>query len=1150
MTLLTDTLSPIFPKSSTGKLNWGQLSGCGKALAIVNAAKNYKSMLLIIAPDRNTANQLTSELEFITNKTDIEILNFPDWETLPYDHFSPHQDIISQRLQTLSRLPSLDRGILVVSIATLMHHVAPRSYLSQHSLSLHVDQTIHLDQFRSELETYGYHHVAQVLEHGEYCIRGSIIDLYPMGSESPLRIDLFDEVIDSIRTFNPETQRSIEKIDKINLLPAKEFPITDDALNLFSENFRDQFDVNPLNCPMYKDVNSGFFSPGIEYYFPLFFEETATLFDYLPKDSLIIQYGNIGEPSEKFWHEIKYRYEQLKHDISKPILSPDQLFFSNNEIREKLNTFTRVCIQKEPLPNKTGNINFETRELPNLSINHKLKNPLHELQTFIDSRPNTLILFSVETLGRREALTELLTTINIKPKNITTLNECSEKGLIYIVVSPLENGFQTDTVAIITENHLSGQHIKQLRRRKKSGENYAETIIRNLVELDVGDPVVHIEHGVGRYLGLQTRAVGDQIDEYLLLEYANQSKLFVPVASLHLISRYSGKDADHAPLHRLGTDQWDKAKRKAAARIRDVAAELLDIYSRRAARKGFAFKKPDDQYLIFADEFPFEETPDQETAIEQVLTDMESPKPMDRLVCGDVGFGKTEVAIRAAFLAVQNNKQTAILVPTTLLAQQHFETFQDRFADWPVTVAVLSRFQSAKQQKESIEKLSNGKIDIIIGTHKLLQADIKFHELGLLIIDEEHRFGVRQKEKLKSLRSEVDILTLTATPIPRTLNMSIAGVRDLSIIATPPEKRLSIKTFVRERENAIIKEAVARELMRGGQVFFLHNRVESIERVAYELRELLPEARIGIAHGQMPERELEQAMSKFYHREFNVLLCTTIIENGIDIPSANTILIDRADKFGLAQLHQLRGRVGRSHHQAYAYLFVPSEKTMTRDAKKRLDAIGTLEDLGIGFTLATHDLEIRGAGELLGEEQSGHMHEIGFSLFMEMLERAVKALKSGKKPELEKPLHHGIEINLGISALIPEDYLPDIHGRLILYKRIASAKNSDELSELRVEMIDRFGLLPKPTINLFEIAELKLQAEVIGIQKIEANENFGIIEFEEKPNIDPSKIIKLIQEQPKKFQLKGNTRLRFVIDDKYTDQRITQTKNVLQVLLL
>ena len=757
-----------FPKSSTGKVNWGQLAGCSKTLAIANAAKQHNSIVLVITPDSTTAKQITDELQFITNnRRSLEILNFPDLETLPYDHFSPHQDIISERLFTLSRLPTLQQGILVISIATLLHYVAPRDYLSQHSLTLDIGQKIDLNHFRTELETYGYRHVSQVFEHGEYSIRGSIIDLYPMGSDQPFRIDLFDEEIDSIRTFDPETQCSIEKIEEIKLLPAKEFPTSEAAIDLFSENFRDQFKVNVLNCPIYKDVNSNIFPAGIEYYFPLFFETTATLFDYLPKECLIMQYGNIQVPAEKFWDEINSRYEQLRHDIQRPILPPEKLFLRTNQLNELSNHFSRISLHESLLENKAGNCNFNATVLPDLSTNHKLKNPLQNLQMFIESNATQSILFSVETLGRREALLKMLETIQIKPTLTEQLNEFSINAPISIIVAPFDQGFTSSSMTLITESHLSGRHVKQQRRKKSSGEDYAETIIKNLIELNVGDPVVHIEHGVSRYLGLKTLSVGNQLDEYLLLEYANQSKLYVPVSSLHLISRYSGADPEHAPLHKLGTDQWDKAKRKAAIKVRDVAVELLDIYARRAARKGFAFKKPDDQYLIFADEFPFEETPDQETTIEQVLLDMQASTPMDRLVCGDVGFGKTEVALRAAFLAVQNNKQVGLLVPTTLLAQQHYETFSDRFADWPVSIEVLSRFRSPKQQKECIQKLSDGKIDIIIGTHKLLQSDIKFSDLGLLIIDEEHRFGVRQKEKLKSLRSEVDILTLTATPIPR-----------------------------------------------------------------------------------------------------------------------------------------------------------------------------------------------------------------------------------------------------------------------------------------------------------------------------------------------------------------------------------------------
>ncbi len=1134
--LTVNPLHPPLPQTPGQRLAWGNLFGASLSLALSSVLTASKQPIVIITEDTLTANRLHDELAFFhTKKSTHPIIYFPDWETLPYDHFSPHQDIVSGRLSALYKIPTLQQGALITPIATLMHKLAPRDYLDGSVFLLTQGEQLNIDVTRKRLEKAGYRCVNQVREHGEFAVRGSLIDLFPMGSNMPYRIDLFDNEIDSIRTFSPDTQRSLEKINKIELLPAKEFPLDDDAIELFRQQWRSQFSGNPLNCPIYQDISEGICSPGIEYYLPYFFGKTATLFDYLPANSLIIMLGDIHKKAEEFWQEIQVRYEQYGHDVIRPLLTPQQVFISTPEIFGHLQNYSQIKTQT------TTSLSLE------LTVDHKAPTPLQALETFLANYPGR-VLFTAETTGRREVLLQLFNTIHLHPKQISSWQEfltASEKHMI--TVAPLDAGLSLENpqITLIVEAQLFGARIMQRRRRKETHQD-TEAIVKDLTELQIGAPIVHIDHGVGRYLGLQTLKVGEQIAEFLTLEYADSDKLYVPVSSLHLIGRYSGTDPEQAPLSKLGTEQWQKAKRKAAEQIRDVAAELLDVYAQRAALPGHAFKQADEQYSAFAATFPFEETPDQLQAINQVITDMTSDKPMDRLVCGDVGFGKTEVAMRAAFIAVQNSKQVAILVPTTLLAQQHYQNFQDRFSDWPVRIEVISRFKSAKEQQKIIAELEQGKVDIIIGTHKLLQDNIKFNSLGLLVIDEEHRFGVRQKERLKSLRLSTDILTLTATPIPRTLNMAFSGIRDLSLIATPPARRLSIKTFVHEVQNQLIQEAILREILRGGQVYFLHNDVATIEKTARELEKLVPEARISIAHGQMRERELEHIMSDFYHRRCNVLVCTTIIESGIDIPSANTIIINRADKFGLAQLHQLRGRVGRSHHQAYAYLLIPSRKTLTTDAVKRLDAIALYEDLGIGFTLATHDLEIRGAGELLGEGQSGNMQAIGFTLYMDLLARAVEALKSGEKPDLENITARGTEIDLQIPALIPENYLSDVHLRLQCYKRIATAKTQRELDEIQVEMIDRFGLLPDSAKTLFTLSALKQKAELLGILKIEASSKGGKIEFSDKPHVDPMKIIKLIQAKPKEFRLDGPTRLRFNLDHHETKDRIGLVEKILE----
>ncbi|MCY1280822.1 Transcription-repair-coupling factor [compost metagenome] len=1028
--------------------------------------------------------------------------------------------------------------MLVVPITTALHRLAPTRFLLGSSLVLDVGQKLDVEQMRLRLEAAGYRCVDTVYEHGEFAVRGALIDLFPMGSDLPYRIDLFDDEIETLRTFDPETQRSVDKVESIRLLPAREFPLDKKAVTDFRGRFRERFDVDFRRCPIYQDLASGITPAGIEYYLPLFFEETATLFDYLPTDTQVFSLPGIEQAAEQFWTDVRNRYEERRVDPERPLVPPAELFLPVEDCFARLKGSPRLVLSQEDIEPGVGRERFSARALPDLAIQAKASEPMAALRRFIEEFPGR-VLFSAESAGRREVLLEMLARLKLRPQEVDGWPDfVASSERLAITIAPLDEGLLLDDpgLALIAESPLFGQRVMQRRRRERRGDA-GDNVIKNLAELREGAPVVHIDHGVGRYLGLVTLEIDGQAAEFLALQYAEEAKLYVPVASLHLIARYTGSDDALAPLHRLGSEAWQKAKRKAAEQVRDVAAELLDIYARRAAREGYAFKDPKADYATFSAGFPFEETPDQQSAIEAVLGDMLAPKPMDRLVCGDVGFGKTEVAMRAAFVAVHSGKQVAVLVPTTLLAQQHYNSFRDRFADWPVTVDVMSRFKSAKEVEGAARQLAEGKIDIIIGTHKLLQDDIRFKNLGLVIIDEEHRFGVRQKEQLKSLRSEVDILTLTATPIPRTLNMAVAGMRDLSIIATPPARRLSVRTFVMERQKTAIKEALLRELLRGGQVYYLHNEVATIEKCAAELAELVPEARIAVGHGQMRERELEQVMSDFYHKRFNVLVASTIIETGIDVPSANTIVIERADKFGLAQLHQLRGRVGRSHHQAYAYLLTPPRKQMTPDAEKRLEAIANAQDLGAGFVLATHDLEIRGAGELLGEGQSGQIQAVGFTLYMEMLERAVKAIRKGEQPNLEQPLGGGPEINLRVPALIPEDYLPDVHARLILYKRIASAADEDGLKELQVEMIDRFGLLPEPSKHLIRLTHLKLKAEKLGIRKVDAGPQGGRIEFAADTCVDPLVLIKLIQGQPKRYKFEGATQFKFQVPMERPEER-------------
>ncbi|VAX12774.1 Transcription-repair coupling factor [hydrothermal vent metagenome] len=1149
---LLSPLTPPAPLTAGHVSRWGQLYGSSFALLIAQMAQQHAGPLVIITADAASAQRLEYAIRFFLGKNPVPMLSFPDRETLPWDHFSPHQDITSERLASLYQLPDLDKGILIVPTPTLMHRLPPRHYLDGHALLLETGQKLDLEGMRLRLEASGYNCVSTVMEHGEFAVRGSLLDLYPMGSREAYRIELFDDEIESIRMFDPETQRSADKVNQIRLLPARECPLNKDGISHFRQAFRAKFTGNAHNCPLYRDISNGMATPGIEYYLPLFFEQTATLFDYLPDNTLLLNLENIEAAAETFWDEIGERHEQMRHDTERPLLSAAEVFLPVNEVFAAFKRYPRIELQQFKLLPETpasGSLQFATSAPPELHLDVRADQPASALKNFLAEFKGR-VLFAAETSGRREYLLELLHSYDLYPASVDGWSDfLAADNPLAITVAPLEQGLLLSNPAlmVIAEPQLFGARVMQRRRRKKSSRDI-DSIIRNLAELTVGAPVVHEEHGVGRYLGLQTLDIANQTTEFLSLEYAANDKLYVPVSSLHLISRYTGADPEHAPLHRLGSGQWERAKRRANERVRDVAAELLDIYARREARSGFSYPLDETQYRAFSASFPFEETPDQQTSIDKVLENMRSDKPMDHLVCGDVGFGKTEVAMRAAFVAVQAGRQVAVLVPTTLLTRQHMENFRDRFADWPVRIESLSRFNSAKEQKQILTDLETGQIDIIIGTHKLLQKDLKYKNLGLVIIDEEHRFGVRQKETFKAMRAEVDILTLTATPIPRTLNMAMSGLRDLSIIATPPARRLAIKTFVSEWKPAQIKEACLRELKRGGQVYFLHNDVQTIEKQVSTLQQLLPEADIRHAHGQMRERELEQVMSDFYHQRFNILVCTTIIETGIDIPSANTIIMNRADRFGLAQLYQLRGRVGRSHHRAYAYLIIPPRKSISADARKRLEAIESIETLGTGFTLASHDMEIRGAGELLGDEQSGQMIEIGFSLYSELLERAVKALKEGKEPELDKPLFHGAEIDLHTPALIPEDYLPDIHERLIMYKRIASAADKDTLRELQVEMIDRFGLLPEAAKTLFSVTELKLRATQTGIKKIDLADGGGRILFVEQPDIDPMTIIKLIQGQPDRYKLDGSDKLRIIRELPDTEARLNAANHLLDRL--
>lgn len=1153
MLTLTPPLIDRLPTAGGPALRLNQYPDAAQAAVIAEVAQKAETLVLVVVEKSQDAQRLTNALHFYLGQghqlnaegdadgpAALPIIHLPDWETLPYDSFSPHEDIVSERLAALSQLADVTRGVLILPVQTLAHRLPPKSHVDGQRFVLKTGDRFNPIEQRRRLERAGYHAVDTVQEHGEFAVRGAIVDVFPMGSSEPLRIELFDDEIESLRAFDPNTQRTVTKVDQVTLLPAREIPLTETGIATFRQNWHETFDGNPRDCSIYQDVSSGLAPPGIEYYAPLFFNEMATLFDYLPGDTLAIRFDRLPEALNQFWHDVGIRHESLRHDRRKPILPPERLFLRTEELFAALKPLASI----EWLAPET--LHPRIRPLPALAFDSRSSEPASALKAFAEG-PERL-LFVAESAGRREALFELLAKQGIRPEAVESIaGFMNQEARIGVTLGLLEEGLIVDDLAIIPEAQLFGRRVPQ-RRRRRQHEIATDLIVRDLAEIAVGDPIVHIDHGVGFYRGLETIALGDEINEFVCVEYQDGAKLFIPVANLGVLSRYAGGDPDAVSPHKLGTDRWGKAKQKAAEEIRDKAAELLEIYAKRAAKKGHAHDINEADYERFANGFPFELTPDQETSIAAVLADMKTPKPMDRLVCGDVGFGKTEVAMRAAFASVSAGKQVCVLVPTTLLAQQHFESFRDRFADWPVIVDVLSRFKSAKDTEILIEKANRGQIDILVGTHRLLSSDLKMPNLGLLIVDEEHRFGVKQKETLKKYRANVDILTLTATPIPRTLNLSMAGIRDLSVIATPPARRLSVKTFIKQKEDALIKEAILRELLRGGQVYYLHNEVKSIERAADDIRQLVPESRVIVAHGQMRERELEDVMSDFYHKRYNVLVCSTIIETGIDIPSANTILIERADRFGLAQLHQLRGRVGRSHHQAYAYLLTGDPRSMTADALKRLEAIEAASDLGAGFQLATHDLEIRGAGELLGEGQSGNMQSIGFSLYMEMLDEAVQAIKEGRAPDFDSAASALAEVDLKIPALIPNDFLNDVPLRLAFYQRISTAEDETALGEIEIEMIDRFGLLPPQVKNLFAQAKIRLFADRLGIAQITLGPQSGRIEFREKTKVEPMTLISLVQSKPHEYKLEGATALKVIRETVGAKERLAFITEVLESL--
>jgi len=1127
------------------------LHGSSDAYALAVAALALKAqgqMLTVVVANASDGQRLLDEIPwFAEGKLACHLL--PDWETLPYDAFSPHQDLVSERLATLHEIRNGQCDVLMVPATTALVRLAPPSFLAAYTFFFRQGERLDEARLKAQLTLAGYTHVSQVMSPGEYSVRGGLIDLFPMGSALPYRLDLFGDEIESIRTFDADTQRSLYPVREVRLLPGREFPMDEAARTGFRGRWRERFEGDPSRSPIYRDIGNGIAAAGIEYYLPLFFDSTSTLLDYLPDGTPLALVGDIEGAINRFWMDTESRYRFLKSDRERPILEPTELFLSAEQFFTCIKPHGRWNIARDPLAPASE----LSAPIPDVAVNRRLDDPLASLRTYLE-RSDTRVMICADSAGRRETLQQYFGEykLDLVPVEGFEGFRASDARLA-LGVAPLQAGFElldagAGHLVFITETELYAGSGRRAGKKKQEATSQVESMVRDLSELKIGDPVVHINHGIGRYMGLTSMDLGEGETEFLHLEYAKDTKLYVPVSQLHVIARYSGTAAEDAPLHSLGSGQWEKAKRKAAEQVRDTAAELLNLYARRALRQGHAFEYSNVDYENFSQSFGFEETPDQAEAIHNVIKDMTSGRPMDRLVCGDVGFGKTEVALRAAFIAVMGGKQVAILAPTTLLAEQHAQTFADRFADWPVKIAELSRFRTGKEINNAIKGMADGTLDIVIGTHKLLSPDVKFTRLGLVIIDEEHRFGVRQKEALKSLRAEVDVLTLTATPIPRTLGMALEGLRDFSIIATAPQKRLAIKTFVRSEDGSIIREACLRELKRGGQIYFLHNEVDTIENRRAMLQELLPEARIGVAHGQMHERDLEKVMRDFVAQRFNILLCTTIIETGIDVPTANTIIMHRADKFGLAQLHQLRGRVGRSHHQAYAYLLVSDVQNLTKQSQRRLDAIQQMEELGSGFYLAMHDLEIRGAGEVLGENQSGEMLEIGFQLYSDMLNEAVRSLKAGKEPDLAAPLSSTTEINLHVPALLPADYCGDVHERLSIYKRLANCESADRIDSMQEELIDRFGKLPEPVKALVETHRLRIAAKAVGIVKIDAHGEAASLQFMEKPPIDPIRIITLIQKN-RHVKLAGQDKLRITASMPDLSARVNQIKQTIKQLL-
>jgi transcription-repair coupling factor (superfamily II helicase) len=1137
------------PPQALQKRRYTQLHGSGDALALARLAQDAKPLIVLCASALD-AQRLCEEIPYFAPGLAVNLL--PDWETLPYDSFSPHQDLISERLATLYAITRGSCDLTLIPASTALYRLAPPSYLAAYTFFLKQEERFSLPQLRAQLALAGYSHVTQVVAPGEYCVRGGLIDLFPMGSALPYRIDLLDEEIESIRTFDVDTQRTIYRVKEVRLLPAREFPLDEAGRTRFRARFRETFEGDPSRSNIYKDVSNGIAPAGVEYYLPLFFEHTATIFDYLPERATICLHRDVAATIDGFWKDTQSRYQLLRGDRAQPLLSPVEMFLPAEEFFIAARNFARIDISVPQEKGTAADGGMVAAGLPPLAVERRAADPLTRLKAFLANTPARVLLVA-ESPGRRETMSQYLAEYGLAPAPCASFAEfLAASARCMLGTAPLFNGFALtdENICIVTEAELYAGTVRAGKRTELRPTS-VEGMVRDLSELRIGDPVVHAQHGIGRYRGLANLDLGEGKTEFLHLEYAGQDKLYVPVAQLHLIGRYSGVAPDQAPLHKLGSGDWDRAKRKAARQIRDTAAELLNLYARRAMRQGHRFEIRQHDLEAFAEGFGFEETTDQAAAIHAVIDDMCAGKPMDRLICGDVGFGKTEVALRAAFVAVCGGKQVAVLTPTTLLAEQHFQTFSDRFAqiadEWPIKIAQLSRFRTAKEQTQNVKALADGSVDIAIGTHKLLQRDIHFQRLGLVIIDEEHRFGVRQKEALKALRSEVDVLTLTATPIPRTLAMSLEGLRDFSVIATAPQRRLAIKTFVSRDSQGVIREAVLRELKRGGQIYFLHNEVQTIENMRAKLAQLLPEARIVVAHGQMRERELERAMREFHQQRYNLLLCTTIIETGIDIPTANTMLINRADKFGLAQLHQLRGRVGRSHHQAYAYLLIHAEEALSAQAKKRLEAIQMMDELGSGFFLAMHDLEIRGAGEVLGESQSGEMQEIGFNLYADMLNHAVRSLKAGKEPDLSQPLSITTEINLHLPALLPSDYCSDVHERLTLYKRLANCETPDELDAMQEELIDRFGLAPEPARALIESHRLRIAARALGVARIDAGGDAIQLQFIDKPPIDGARIIELLQRH-RHWKLSGPSKLRVQTPSEGLAPRVRTVKELLKTL--